>query len=486
MPHPFTQAFRECLVDSVNYSKNLVLSLRRGFLPGFHNGFVVALSGGPDSTTAVSVLAELAKELDFRLGACHVNHRLRGDESEQDEQYCVELCKSLDIPLEIRRAEPDDRKSEAHLRQLRYHLLYDAATKQQANYIVLAHTLDDQIETMLFRLFRGTSLTGLTGMQPARTIGDDRMLLRPMLYLTRRQCEEYLRDAKLTARQDSTNEQTEYTRNYLRNKIVPLIEDRFPGFKQRMEQLRRIIVAEDAHMRDEATDIFMELQESEEPDRWDLEILRDEPMAIQRRMLAMGMESRDIEVNYDRVEGLSDMIEDVSAPSAASLSEQWDVRVTKDELIWEDKLSAEEPVPDDFEITLTAPGLNLVPQLNSAIHIKPWNGDADDIEFPPADALEAFVDLSGAKSPLVVRRRRPGDVIQPFGMPKTIKLKRYLQTHKPSALSGTERKHIVVIADQDEVIWIPGVGLSNKVKCSKSPTHRLSWVDLGSDLSTLA
>jgi tRNA(Ile)-lysidine synthase len=487
MQNPFVEAFKECLVDAVNYSKNLVLSLRRGFLPGFHNGFMVALSGGPDSTTALTAMSELSKELDFRLSACHVNHRLRGKEADEDEFFCEELCRSLKIPLEIRRAEPGDKKSEAHLRQLRYQFLYDAATKQQANYIVLAHTLDDQVETMLFRLFRGSSLSGLTGMQPARNIGDDRMLLRPMLYLTRPQCNQYLHDIEINPRHDSTNDQTDYTRNYLRHKIVPLIEERFPGFKQRVEQLRRIIVAEDSHMNDEAMDIFMELQETEEPDQWDLGILHDEPMAIQRRLLAMGMERREIELSYDRVETLLEMIDDASAPGAVSLNDQWDVRVTRDELVWEDKSISEDCEPDDFEIPLTIPGLNLVPQVNSGLHIKLWqNPPTSDIEFPPADASEAFVDFSNISQPLIARRRRAGDIIQPFGMPKSIKLKRYLQTHKPSALTSTERRHIVVIADQDEVIWIPGVGLSNKVKVSKTPTHRLSWVTLAGDDLNLA
>jgi tRNA(Ile)-lysidine synthase len=487
MQNPFVEAFKECLVDAVNYSKNLVLSLRRGFLPGFHNGFMVALSGGPDSTTALAAMAELSKELDFRLAACHVNHGIRGKEADADQMFCEELCRSLRIPLEVRRAGADEKKSEAHLRQLRYQFLYDAATKQQSNYIVLAHTLDDQIETMLFRLFRGTSLTGLTGMQPARTIGEDRMILRPMLYLTRPQCNQYLHDMEINPRHDSTNDQTDYTRNYLRHKIVPLIEERFPGFKQRVEQLRRIIVAEDAHMNDEATDIFMELQETEEPDHWDLSILRDEPMAIQRRLLAMGMERRDVEVSYERVETLLEMVDDASAPGAVSLNEQWDARVTRDELVWEDKAASDDSPPDYFEISLSAPGLNLVPQVNSALHIKPWmDSPSDEIEFPPADALEAVVDLSDVRQPLVARRRRPGDVIQPFGMPKTIKLKRYLQTHKRSGVSGEDRRHIVVIADQDEVIWIPGVGLSNKVKVSKTPTHRLSWVTLAGDDLTFA
>jgi tRNA(Ile)-lysidine synthase len=497
MQNPFIEAFKECLLDAVNYSKNLVLVLKRGFLPGFHNGFMVALSGGPDSTAALTAMAELSKELDFRLGACHINHGLRGTESDEDERFCIELCRSFGIPLETMRVEHPDPaetagdfaplKSEAHLRQLRYQLLYDAAAKQQANYIVTGHTLDDQVETVLFRLFRGTSTSGLTAMQPARNIGDDRMLLRPMLYLQRKQCEEYLNSIAVRARHDSSNDQLDYTRNYLRNKVVPLIEDRFPGFKQRVEQLRRIVLAEDAHMNDEALDIFMELQETDEPDHWELAILHDEPMAIQRRLLAKGMQDRGIDVTYDRVETILEMIDTPAAEPAVSLNDEWDVRVTRDELIWLNKADEEEVMPDDFEIVLNIPGLNLVPPANSAIHAKPWKGSSgSEIEYPPADASEALVDLSSIKQPLVARRRRPGDLIQPFGMSKTIKLKRYLQTHKTSGFSAFERRHIIVIADQDEVIWIPGVGLSNKVKVSETPTHRLSWVTLNADDLNLA
>src|SRR5262249_49783091 len=110
-----------------------------------------------------------------------------------------------------------------------------------------------------------------------------------------------------------------------------------------------------------------------------------------------------------------------------------------------------------------------------ALRVEEFRTD-DAADFPPAHALKALVDLSLITGPLYLRPRSPGDVIQPFGMTALVKLKKYLHTHKP----GNPAPSDLLLANHEEVLWIPGVGLSHKLRVRTLPTHKLSWLDLGS------
>ena len=208
---------------------------------------LVALSGGSDSTALLVGLSRLAHKEGFEVRACHINHRLRGSESDDDEQFCRVLCSDLDLALEVRNISDSQRaevgRSEEALRHMRYELLTAAARETQTRYLLTGHTLDDQIETLLFRLWRGTSLKGLTGMSLCRPLSEDIQLIRPLLTVTKDQCRRFLIEQGLTAREDSSNQDPAYTRNYVRNTIIPAIESRFGDFKQRIEQLRQIVQA---------------------------------------------------------------------------------------------------------------------------------------------------------------------------------------------------------------------------------------------------
>ena len=130
---------------------------------------------------------------------------------------------------------------EAELRMHRYEMLAQVAREIDGHFVAVAHTKDDQSETMLFRLFRGTSVFGLTGMKSVRKISGDVTLLRPMLKVSRKRCLEYLQRRGVSHCEDSSNLDLRYARNFIRHEVVSLIEQRFPCFMNRMEQLRQVI-----------------------------------------------------------------------------------------------------------------------------------------------------------------------------------------------------------------------------------------------------
>ncbi|MBQ2158378.1 MAG: tRNA lysidine(34) synthetase TilS, partial [Oscillospiraceae bacterium] len=167
---------------------------------------LVCLSGGADSVCLLSVLSELSDELDLELFAAHYNHRLRGDESDGDEEFCAALCRGLGVPLfvgsgDVRlEAERRSQGIEECARDMRYEFFYETAASLGGAKIATAHNAEDNLETVLMRIARGTGLKGLCGIPPVR--GE---IIRPLLYVKRAEIETYLRVNGIPHREDSSN-----------------------------------------------------------------------------------------------------------------------------------------------------------------------------------------------------------------------------------------------------------------------------------------
>jgi len=190
---------------------------------------LLALSGGPDSVCLLSILHDLQKPLDFKLYAFHVNHMIRGKDADDDEKYCYMLCEKLGIPFESIRidvptlAHKKNKTEEEMGRLVRYEQLKSFATSIDAKYIALAHNKNDQAETVLMRILRGSGVHGLCGMDYKREDG----IIRPLLDCDRDEIEKYCDDKKLNPHVDKTNLETEYTRNKIRIALIPLLEENF-------------------------------------------------------------------------------------------------------------------------------------------------------------------------------------------------------------------------------------------------------------------
>jgi tRNA(Ile)-lysidine synthase len=210
---------------------------------------LVAVSGGADSVALLRGLHGLrqvwndsGRKTEGRLIVAHVNHRLRGDESDGDAEFVTKLASQLQLPCEIILANELSKDSagdglEAAARKVRYRLLEQTAGYYGARYIVTAHTADDQAETVLHRIIRGSGLRGLTGMARARPF-DCATLLRPLLSVRRAELIAYLASLRQHFRSDSSNNSLAFTRNRIRRKVIPLIEETInAGF---VDALRRL------------------------------------------------------------------------------------------------------------------------------------------------------------------------------------------------------------------------------------------------------
>jgi tRNA(Ile)-lysidine synthase len=193
---------------------------------------VLAVSGGADSVALLRAMTALKAAGEGRLVAAHLNHRLRGTQSDEDEAFVVELCRRLQVACEAGRLGPDELPAapraglEAAARKARYRFLAEVASRRGARFVATAHTADDQAETILHRIIRGTGIRGLSGMARSRPLGPA-TLCRPMLAIRRGEVLAYLEGLGQAHRPDATNEDSRFTRNRIRNELLPRLAARY-------------------------------------------------------------------------------------------------------------------------------------------------------------------------------------------------------------------------------------------------------------------
>lgn len=445
---------------------------------------LLAFSGGPDSTAllgAIAQIAQIAQQCSMQIHACHINHALRGAESDEDEKFCRELCQKWDIPLHVRQVQASNR-SENDLRDLRYQQLAEVATELGARVCLTGHTLDDQIETMLFRLFRGTGPSGLLGIPVCRKLSERLFVMRPMLSLSRTECLAFLDRKGIEARIDSSNKEDCYSRNFIRNKILPLAESRFAGLKQHLEQLRKVIEADEALLSCLSKDAGLELSENTgRSDIWYVDQFNELPLSLRRRVIYQSLLQRKIETDFDRIESMLEMI-DLDGESAITLNQFWEMRISGGEIKWINVLdTVPSPIEilDEISVPLRPEGLTFIHKLGLAIKMEQLDSAAGAVQLPGSHEHEMIGDLSTA-GPLNIRLRKAGDQIQPLGMHCMVRLKKFLHTHK-SNRTLTFGGRALVLANDNEVLWVPGCGLSQRIAVSNRPTHRISVMRLSPD-----
>ncbi|MBW6411154.1 tRNA lysidine(34) synthetase TilS [Clostridium weizhouense] len=190
---------------------------------------LVAFSGGPDSLCLLNILIELKNKLNIKIGAAHLNHLLRGKDAFKDEEFVKNICEENDIPCYIKRVDINKYAKEYRLssemagRNARYDFFQEILDSKDFNKIATAHNANDQAETILFRLIRGTGLEGLGGIKVCR----ENKIIRPILCLSRKEVEQYILDKKLNPRIDKTNFEKIYNRNKIRLDIIPYIKQNF-------------------------------------------------------------------------------------------------------------------------------------------------------------------------------------------------------------------------------------------------------------------
>ncbi|MDI6600279.1 MAG: tRNA lysidine(34) synthetase TilS [Thermoanaerobacteraceae bacterium] len=427
------------------------------------DGVVVGVSGGPDSLCLLYVLYNLRETFDLNLYVAHVNHGIRGNEADEDARFVEKTASILGLPFFILVVNvPEIVKntglsSELVGRNIRYEFFNEIALKEGARRIAVAHNKNDLAETFLLHLIRGSGPTGLVGIRPVNG-----RIIRPLIEVSRREIEEYLKANNIEPRIDATNYEEIYDRNRVRLKILPYMEELNPGVVDSIARTAALLREDE----DFFEDIVLKLSGdciSSEDGRVSVEmqsLLRMQP-SVRNRVIrhAVKLAKGDyLNIELKNIEDVVELASKGQTGSRINLPDGLVVEVSYGRIIFRNN-EAEKVGIFYYEIE---PGHEvLIPEVGATVMTELLV--RDEIEFEH-NRLTAYIDFDKVKNGLAVRNRRPGDRIAPLGMSGTKKLKELFIDEK---IPREKRDSIPIIVDGDEVVWVVGVRLSERYKVDR-------------------
>jgi len=493
----------------------------------------VAVSGGIDSVALLRLLVEMRGELGIVLAVVHFNHRLRGPESEADEEFVGSLARELGLEFFHEGADVAARAAQEHLsveaaaRELRYgffgSLLGTGESGPSLSKIATGHTLDDQAETVLMRLIRGTGMRGLGGIHPRVLVEDEDSeldhgdgrgeIVRPLLEIRRSELQRYLTEIKQPWREDSSNADAKFTRNRVRQMVLPLLEREFnpaiaeslaefaeiargeedyweneiagwlgtvvhwsqPEWARALERAQNLVQIQgwqDQASQDQASQNQVPQNRTEDADaqlsdEWqdaaDASISRawllTEPLAAQRRLVKAIGENAGIPLEFRHIEEILRFAGE-NGPSGKELAlpRGWKVRREHEAVTFlTPDPRAQENLARDYEYSLAVPGRVVVSEAGLVIEALRLPADWSDAEYNPQQLLDA--DLLPAQ--LTLRNWRAGDRFWPAHTKGPKKIKELLQERH---LAQAERQLWPVALCGNEVIWMRGFAVPARLR----------------------
>jgi tRNA(Ile)-lysidine synthase len=272
----------------------------------------VAVSGGTDSVALLLLLLELRTEIGIVLSVVHVNHKLRGDESEEDERFVATLAQQNGLDLHSRTMELSrpDSGIEAAARKLRYESFRQLVREKRVSKIATAHTVDDQAETVLLRMLRGSGIRGLSGIYPRLVLDDEGgEIVRPLLSIRRDDLQVFLREREQPWREDSSNRDVAFLRNRVRHRLLPLLKDEFgTAVVENLADLAEIARAEEDHWETGHPEILAQRTAGAQGHPIAIALLTTLSLAAQRRMIRAWLEAvNGLTVSFRLIEEVRDL-----------------------------------------------------------------------------------------------------------------------------------------------------------------------------------
>ncbi len=424
------------------------------------DGILIAFSGGKDSVALTGLLLEVRDEAGITLAACHVNHMIRGDEADRDEAFCRAFCEERGIPFSVRRAdvpafcEKEGVGLEEGARTERYRLLREVAKERGCRFIATAHTADDQAETVLFHLARGTGFAGAAGISPV-----SRDLIRPLLPFTAKTLAAYLEEKKLPFITDSSNADLAYTRNRLRREVLPALEKAVPGAGAALARFAGIAFSQNALIRKAA-------------DQWEKETGNDPKSARVRfrdavllaadeadrpllyEILRRMAKTKGLSVPFERFEAILSLLKSAGMGKIIEIANGFSFFREKDSLSFGKTPHPVSTVPYRHILQI---GDTAIPEIGAVLtRSAPARGKVRNIHKNHL-IIQAASDR--IKGELCVRGLSPGDRIRMNGMSKSVK-----KALCDAGVSADERKRLPVICDESGVFWVPRLGLSDRAR----------------------
>ncbi|MBL4662364.1 MAG: tRNA lysidine(34) synthetase TilS [Flavobacteriaceae bacterium] len=421
-------------------------------LPLLQNAkLLIACSGGLDSV----VLTYLLKELNFSIVLAHCNFSLRGAESDGDATFVEELAEKLDIPFYIKKFDTGVFASEQKLstqmaaRQLRYDWFNVLLKEIEFDYILTAHHADDDLETFLINLSRGTGLRGLTGIQEK-----NEYVVRPLLPFSRADIFSYAKSHELYWREDSSNSKSNYLRNDLRINVIPSYKEAVKNVLSSFTKTQKRLSDSQALVEDYVV-LVQNLVMTETNDGFEIDIQKISELSNTSALLYEILHPFGFRAWND----ISELLSGQSGKQVFSTSH----RLLKDRGV----LLLTPRLDDLVEHAI------YISEDTSEIHLPVRLQFKTAKRFEITNAHTVFVDNEMLRYPLQLRRWKEGDVFQPFGMEGKKKLSKFFKDEK---LSLVAKENIWVLCSNNKIVWVVGLRLDNRFKVSKD-TQNIVRID---------
>ena len=460
-------------------------SVSRHAMFGPGQALLVAVSGGADSTAMLHILAAIAGEMSLRLGVAHLNHGLRGKESESDADFVASLAEEYALPYY---SESVDARAVAHARglsledacrQLRYGFLLKTAAQNDYDRVAVGHHREDNAETILMGLLRGSGAAGLCGMAAARADG----IVRPMIELSRARIREYVQINGLAFVTDRTNSDTTLLRNRIRLELMPKLASDFnPNIVATLNRIGAILGPEDRWLSELSRQMLDDITDYHGRGMMTLSLTGFNRLraAARRRVLRLAIEA--VKGDLRRI-GLTHVTSVLQMALAGQDGAHLDLpggilarrRGQFLEIIHPGRLEGEacralrgDPLLH-YSYTMRAPGSLSIRETGDTIRLPPVA--IDDVPDFAGQPLEmAYLDADCVEFPLTVRNIRPGDRFSPLGTDGSQKLKKFFCDHK---IMRQRRFTCPLLLSADHIIWVAGHRIDNAVKLTGRTTRVL-------------
>ena len=475
--------------------------IREHHLVSGQRRLVVAVSGGQDSVCLLHVLAELQKTLNVKLHVAHLNHQLRGAESEADAQYVSHLAHQLGIPATIEQRDVKAYQARQRIsleeaaREVRYTFLSEVAKSTGANCVAVGHTTDDHIETILMHLIRGTGTRGLRGLQPSsrwQSSGSSFTIIRPLLQVSRQETAAYCQNHQLIPRIDASNLSLSPLRNRIRHQLMPLLQSYNPQVAEALLRTARIAGDELAFLDKESARLWGRIaQRQGETIILDKEGFLKLPPALKRHLLRAAIEGvlgslKDIETRH-----IEEIMAALTKPAGKKLSLPGGLvfAIEYNQYLLGLDPAALSPFPVlSNEFALKIPGETLFPGWRveattiapSAVKGKPEGASAPSETITPLPLIKgkgvkgmelindnfiAYFNLDKVGSKVVVRCHQPGDRFQPLGMNQPKKLGKFMIDAK---IPHAWRQRVPIVCSPQHILWVVGWRIDDRVKVTEN------------------
>ena len=491
-----------------NFEKNVADFVKANELFGNAAKVLLAVSGGADSVALLHVMQVLKKQGVLRVDLCcaHINHQLRAGQADKDEEFVLAQAAKLQLSVTTGRinvrefAHKNKMSIETAARKIRMENLLNIAGDNNCSHIATGHQKDDNAETVLHRLLRGTGFRGLAGIWPVRTFNDNIRFVRPLLCVTRDEIVKYLHQNKLQWSEDLTNADCRYTRNYIRHKLLPALQKDFNG--SIVEQLYDLsdvarkfykiicnhvdkIWPKIADCIDEKTSLNLELF-SEQPQPVKVELIR-------RSLAGIGCGERNL--TQQLYQKILQLAEKNVTGRKIELPDGFLVRREYGSLVFSQYgrvgLSSRRrplPKPDappiSYRLTNAEPVIVKIPGKTQfgqyLIEAEVLESDEYKYLAPQFIAGSSFrfvecFDLDKIKPPLVVRFRQPGDRLVPLGQKGEKKIGKFLTAQK---VPHKIRQKILIVTDNEKILWLWPVRMSEQAKITNE-TSKILRLEIG-------